>query len=70
VVNYELRWMRLRALSGRRTCEQCKAVFHVTETTSRAAPSATLRRTALSARRRPAESITVRLEAYDAALRR
>ena len=53
-------------LSGRRTCEQCKAVFHVTERPSKGGAICDRCGGRLYQREddRP-ESITVRLEAYE-----
>jgi adenylate kinase len=66
VVNYELPLSEIVArLSGRRTCRQCKAVFHVTAQPPKAEGHCDHCGGALHQRDddRP-ESITVRLEAY------
>ena len=56
VVNYELAASEIVArLGGRRTCEKCKAVYHVTERPPKVAGLLrSLRRQAVSAGRRPA----------------
>ena len=67
VVNYELPVSEIVArLSGRRTCEKCKAVFHVTERPPKVAGRCDRCDGKLFQREddRP-ESIKVRLEAYD-----
>lgn len=67
VVNYELSISEIVArLSGRRTCEKCKAVFHLTERPPKAAGICDRCGGKLYQRDddRP-ESITVRLEAYE-----
>jgi len=67
VVNYELPLDEIvERLSGRRTCEQCKAVFHVTERPSKGGAICDRCGGRLYQREddRP-ESITVRLEAYE-----
>src|SRR5450631_863654 len=67
VVNYELPTSEIVArLGGRRTCEECKAVFHVTERPPRVADRCDHCDGKLFQREddRP-ESIRVRLEAYD-----
>ena len=67
VVNYELPQSEIVArLSGRRTCETCKAVFHVTERPSRTADVCDRCAGKLFQREddRP-ESIKVRLETYE-----
>jgi adenylate kinase len=67
VVNYELPLPEIVArLSGRRTCEKCKAVFHVTGQPSRVQGVCDHCGGQLYQRQddRP-ESITVRLEAYE-----
>jgi adenylate kinase len=67
VVNYELPVEEIvRRLSGRRTCEQCKSVFHVTERPSKIEGACDRCNGRLFQREddRPA-SITVRLEAYE-----
>lgn len=67
VVNYELPQAEIVArLSGRRTCEVCKAVFHVTERPSKTADVCDRCAGKLFQREddRP-ESIKVRLEAYE-----
>ena len=67
VVNYELPLDEIISrLSGRRTCEQCKAVFHVTGQPPRAEGVCDHCGGVLYQREddRP-ESITVRLEAYE-----
>jgi len=58
----------LSSAERRRTCEQCKAVFHVTERPSKAAHRAPAAADGSISAKTTAESITVRLEAYDAAL--
>jgi len=66
VVNYELAEAEIIArLSGRRTCEKCKAVFHVTERPSKTAYVCDRCGGQLFLREddRP-ESIKIRLEAY------
>jgi len=66
VVNYELPLAEIvERLSGRRTCEQCKAVFHVTRQPSKSGDSCDRCGGRLFQREddRP-ESITVRMEAY------
>jgi adenylate kinase len=67
VVNYELPLAEIVSrLSGRRTCEQCKTVFHVTQQPSRNEGVCDHCGGRLYQREddRP-ESITVRLEAYE-----
>jgi len=67
VVNYELPLAEIVArLSGRRTCRECKAVFHVTQQPSRDEGSCDHCGGPLFQREddRP-ESITVRLQAYE-----
>ncbi|MGA7558174.1 MAG: nucleoside monophosphate kinase [Terriglobales bacterium] len=67
VLNYELPIDEIvRRLSGRRTCEKCKAVFHVTERPPKVASVCDRCGGRLLQREddRP-ESITVRMEAYD-----
>lgn len=67
VVNYELPIVEIVArLAGRRTCEKCKAVFHVTERPPKVAGRCDRCDGNLFQREddRP-ESIKVRLEAYD-----
>ncbi len=67
VVNYELPTREIvERLSGRRTCETCKVVFHVTERPSTVAGVCDRCGGKLFQREddRP-ESITVRLEAYE-----
>jgi adenylate kinase len=67
VVNYELPLDEIvRRLSGRRTCEKCKAVFHATERPPRVEGVCDHCGGRLFQREddRP-ESITVRLEAYE-----
>jgi adenylate kinase len=67
VVNYELPTNEIVSrLSGRRTCKECKAVFHVTERPSKVAGQCDRCGGILFQREddRP-ESIKVRLEAYD-----
>jgi adenylate kinase len=67
VVNYELPTREIVArLGGRRTCENCKAVFHVTERSPKVAGRCDYCDGTLFQREddRP-ESIQVRLEAYD-----
>jgi adenylate kinase len=67
VVNYELPANEIVArLSGRRTCETCKAVFHLTERPSRTADLCDRCAGKLFQREddRP-ESVKVRLEAYE-----
>jgi len=67
VLNYELPIDEIvRRLSGRRTCEKCKAVFHVTERPPKIASVCDRCGGRLLQREddRP-ESITVRMEAYD-----
>jgi len=67
VVNYELPVNEIVArLSGRRTCEKCKAVFHVTELPPKVAGRCDRCDGSLFQREddRP-ESIKVRLQAYD-----
>jgi adenylate kinase len=67
VVNYELPLAEIvTRLSGRRTCKNCKAVFHVTRQPSRNEGTCDHCGGPLYQREddRP-ESITVRLEAYD-----
>ncbi len=67
VVNYELPTSEIvERLSGRRTCETCKAVFHVTERPSKVAGKCDRCGGKLFQREddRP-ESINVRLEAYE-----
>lgn len=67
VVNYDLPASEIVArLGGRRTCEQCKAVFHVTERPPKIAGRCDRCAGNLLQREddRP-ESIKVRLEAYD-----
>jgi adenylate kinase len=67
VVNYELPLSEIVArLSGRRTCEKCKAVFHVTERPPMVADQCDCCGGKLFQRGDDrAESIKVRLEAYD-----
>jgi len=67
VVNYELPASEIVArLGGRRTCEKCKAVYHITERPPKAEGRCDRCDGALFQREddRP-ESIKVRLEAYD-----
>jgi adenylate kinase len=67
VVNYELPTSEIVArIGGRRTCEECKAVFHVTERPPKVADRCDHCDGKLFQREddRP-ESIRVRLEAYD-----
>ncbi len=67
VVNYELPLDEIvQRLSGRRTCEKCKSVFHVTERPSKIEDVCDRCAGRLFQREddRP-ESITVRLEAYE-----
>ncbi len=67
VVNYELRTSEIVArLSGRRTCEKCKAVFHVAQRPAKVEGLCDRCGGKLFQREddRP-ESIQVRLEAYD-----
>jgi adenylate kinase len=67
VVNYELPLNEIvRRLSGRRTCEKCKAVFHATERPPKVESVCDHCGGRLFQREddRP-ESITVRLEAYE-----
>jgi adenylate kinase len=67
VVNYELPTSEIVArLSGRRTCEKCKAVFHVTERPPKVADRCDRCGGKLFQREddRP-EAVKVRLEAYD-----
>lgn len=67
VVNYDLPFSEIVArLGGRRTCEKCKAVFHLTERPPRVAGQCDRCDGKLFQREddRP-ESITVRLEAYE-----
>jgi adenylate kinase len=67
VVNYELPTSEIVArIGGRRTCEKCKAVFHVTERPPKVAGRCDHCDGRLFQREddRP-ESIQVRLEAYD-----
>ena len=67
VVNYELPLNEIVArLSGRRTCEKCKAVFHVTERPSKVEGQCDRCNGKLFQREddRP-ESVQIRLEAYD-----
>lgn len=67
VVNYELPLHEIvERLSGRRTCEKCKAVFHVTRQPSKAGGLCDRCGGRLFQREddRP-ESITVRMEAYE-----
>ena len=67
VVNYELPLPEIvDRLSGRRTCEKCKAVFHVTQQPSQTAGLCDRCGGSLFQREddRP-ESITVRMEAYE-----
>lgn len=66
VINYELSADEITArLGGRRTCPQCKAVYHVTERPPAVPDRCDLCQTSLFQREddRP-ESIRVRLEAY------
>jgi len=66
-VNYELPASEIVArLGGRRTCEKCKAVYHITERPPKAEGRCDRCDGALFQREddRP-ESIKVRLEAYD-----
>ena len=67
VVNYELPLNEIvERLSGRRTCEKCKAVFHVTRQPSKAGDLCDRCGGRLFQREddRP-ESVTVRMEAYE-----
>lgn len=67
VVNYELPASEIAArLGGRRTCEKCKAVFHITERPARSADQCDHCGGRLLQREddRP-ESVTVRLGTYD-----
>jgi adenylate kinase len=67
VVNYELPLAEIvERLSGRRTCEQCKAVYHVTRQPSQTAGACDRCGGHLFQREddRP-ESVTVRMEAYE-----
>ena len=67
VVNYDLATSEIVArLAGRRTCEKCKAVYHVTERPAKIADRCDRCEGKLLQREddRP-ESIRVRLEAYD-----
>jgi adenylate kinase len=67
VVNYELPLPEIvERLSGRRTCENCKAVYHVTRQPSRADGVCDRCNSRLHQREddRP-ESITVRMQAYE-----
>jgi adenylate kinase len=67
VVNYDLETSEIVArLAGRRTCQRCKAVYHVTEQPPKAADRCDRCEGKLFQRDddRP-ESIRVRLEAYD-----
>ncbi len=67
VVNYELPLSEIvRRLSGRRTCKQCKAVYHLTGRPSKTADVCDRCGGALFQREddRP-ESVRVRLEAYE-----
>jgi adenylate kinase len=67
VVNYELPLNEIvERLSGRRTCEKCKAVFHVTRQPSKAGAACDRCGGRLFQREddRP-ESISVRMEAYE-----
>lgn len=67
VVNYDLATSEIVArLAGRRTCEKCKAVYHVTEQPPKVADRCDRCEGKLYQREddRP-ESIRVRLEAYD-----
>ena len=67
VVNYELPVDEIvRRLSGRRTCENCKSVFHVTERPPKVEGVCDRCAKRLFQREddRP-ESITVRLDAYE-----
>ncbi len=67
VVNYELSTEKIvQRLSGRRTCEQCKSVFHVTERPPKAEGICDRCNGRLLQREddRP-ESIKVRLDAYE-----
>jgi len=67
VLNYELPIREIvQRLSGRRTCKQCKAVFHVTERPPKTADVCDRCGGALFQREddRP-ESVKVRLEAYE-----
>jgi adenylate kinase len=67
VVNYELPLGEIvERLSGRRTCENCKAVYHVTRQPSQAAGICDRCRGRLSHREddRP-ESVTLRMEVYE-----
>jgi len=67
VVNYELPSAEIVArLSGRRTCEKCKAVYHITERPPKSADRCDRCNGKLFLREddRP-ESIKVRLETYD-----
>jgi adenylate kinase len=67
VINYELPVKEIvRRLSGRRTCEQCKSVFHITERPPKVEGACDRCSGRLFQREddRP-ESITVRLEAYE-----
>lgn len=54
VVNFELPLAEIvERLSGRRACEKCKAVYHITRPPSQTAGVRSLQRPPLSARRRP-----------------
>jgi len=67
VVNYELPLHEIvERLSGRRTCEKCKAVFHITRQPSKAGDLCDRCAGSLFRREddRP-ESITVRMDAYE-----
>ncbi len=67
VVSYELPFQEIVArLAGRRTCEKCKAVYHVTERPSKTAGQCDKCGGKLLQREddRP-ESITIRLETYN-----
>ena len=67
VVNYELQLEEIvEHLSGRRTCEQCKAVYHVTRQPSQTEGVCDRCGGRLFQREddRP-ESVTVRMEAYE-----
>jgi adenylate kinase len=66
VVNYELPLPEIvQRLSGRRTCEKCRAVFHITQQPSKAGGLCDRCGSRLLQREddRP-ESVTVRMEAY------
>lgn len=66
VVNYELPFENIVArLGGRRTCEKCKAVYHVTERPPRVAGRCDCGGTLIQREDDRPESIKVRLEAYE-----